>query len=56
MANVDHMEHVRDKQRQTTTADMKLLRIVGFRHHLPLLGKLMPINVRELGDVPDLRG
>src|SRR6188508_2645524 len=56
MANVDHMEHVRDKQRQTTAADMKLLRIVGLGQHLPLLGKQMAINVRELADVPDLCG
>jgi len=56
VANVDHMEHVRDKQRQATAADMKLLRIVGLGQHLPLLGKQMAINVRELADVPDLCG
>ena len=45
MPNVNRVEHVRHEQGEPIAADMKLFRVVGGGHHLPLLCELMSIDI-----------
>ena len=56
MTDVDHVEHERHEQGQSTSADVELLGVVRLRHHRPFACEFVSIDIRQFADVPELPG